>query len=78
MSFYNLVRLQNSDANQAAYRIVRTYTTSHQNPFSTWWMRRSKERTRPRCRNALAARPMAATAKRETYVDLSKTVAVRH
>jgi uncharacterized protein (TIGR03437 family) len=33
MSFYNLVRLQNNDANQHAYKIVRDYTATHQNPF---------------------------------------------
>ncbi len=33
MSFYNLVRLQNNDDNKNAYRIVRNYTASHQNPF---------------------------------------------
>jgi len=76
MSFYNLVRLQNNSDNQAAYQIVRAYTASHQNAFFDMWMRRLKERTHPRCRNALPSRSMAAKAKRETYVDLSHTVPV--
>jgi uncharacterized protein (TIGR03437 family) len=33
MSFYNLVRLQDSQNNRGAYQIVRDYTASHQNAF---------------------------------------------
>jgi uncharacterized protein (TIGR03437 family) len=33
MSFFELLRLENASANLAAYRIVRTFTASHQNPF---------------------------------------------
>jgi uncharacterized protein (TIGR03437 family) len=33
MSFYHLVRLQNNDENQGAYRVARNYTASHQNAF---------------------------------------------
>jgi uncharacterized protein (TIGR03437 family) len=33
MTFYNLVRLQPSSGNRAAYQIVRSYTASHQNAF---------------------------------------------
>ena len=33
MSFYHLLRLDNSSHNRAAYQIVRNYTASHQNAF---------------------------------------------
>ena len=33
MSFYNLLRLNNSGHNRSAYQIVRNYTASHQNAF---------------------------------------------
>lgn len=33
MTFYNLVRIQNSSDNRNAYQIVRNYTASHQNAF---------------------------------------------
>ena len=77
MSFYNLVRLQNSDANQAAYRIVRTYTASHQNAFfdvvdaALEGANASRDAEMRSLLDQWLQRP-----KRETYVDLSKTVAV--
>jgi len=57
--------------------LCRAYTASHQNAFSTSWMRRLKERTHP-------AMPKCAPfsingckgPNGETYVDLSHTVAV--
>ncbi len=33
MSFFHLLPLQNNDANRSAYRIVRSYTATHQNAF---------------------------------------------
>lgn len=33
MTFYNLIRLQSSEDNRAAYQIVRDYSASHQNAF---------------------------------------------
>ena len=77
MSFYNLVRLQNNSDNQAAYQIVRDYTASHQNAFFDIVDRALEGANAPRdaeMRSLLdqwLQRP-----KRETYVDLSHTVAV--
>jgi len=80
MSFYTLVRLQNSDANQAAYRIVRTSARTR-TPFSTWWMRGARRSERvPRCRNALAGSTNGCNGPNGRPMwNLSKTVAVlRH
>jgi uncharacterized protein (TIGR03437 family) len=77
MSFYNLVRLQNSSDNQAAYRIVRAYTASHQNAFfdvvdaALEGANASRDAEMRSLLDQWLQRP-----KRETYVDLSKTVAV--
>ena len=77
MSFYNLVRLQNNSDNQAAYRIVRAYTASHQNAFfdvvdaALEGANASRDAEMRSLLDQWLQRP-----KRETYVDLSKTVAV--
>jgi uncharacterized protein (TIGR03437 family) len=77
MSFYNLVRLQNNNDNQAAYRIVRDYTASHQNAFfdivdaALAGANSSRDAEMRSLLDQWLQRP-----KRETYVDLSKTVAV--
>jgi uncharacterized protein (TIGR03437 family) len=77
MTFYNLVRLQNSTDNQAAYQIVRSYTASHQNAFfdivdeALEGPNASRDAEMPSLLDQWLQRP-----KRETYVDLSKTVAV--
>ena len=77
MSFYNLVRLQNSSDNQAAYRIVRDYTASHQNAFfdivdaALEGANASRDAEMRGLLDQWLQRP-----RRETYVDLSKTVAV--
>ena len=77
MSFYNLVRLQNNSDNQAAYRIVRDYTASHQNAFfdivdaALEGANASRDAEMRSLLDQWLQRP-----KRETYVDLSHTVAV--
>jgi uncharacterized protein (TIGR03437 family) len=77
MSFYNLVRLQNNSDNQAAYQIVRAYTASHQNAFfdivdaALAGANTSRDAEMRALLDQWLQRP-----KRETYVDLSKTVAV--
>jgi uncharacterized protein (TIGR03437 family) len=77
MSFYNLVRLQNNSDNQAAYQIVRAYTASHQNAFfdmvdaALEGANASRDAEMRSLLDQWLQRP-----KRETYVDLSHTVAV--
>ena len=77
MTFYNLVRLQNNSDNQAAYRIVRDYTASHQNAFfdivdrALEGANASRDAEMRSLLDQWLQRP-----KRETYVDLSQTVAV--
>ena len=77
MSFYNLVRLQNNSDNQAAYRIVRAYTASHQNAFfdmvdaALEGANASRDAEMRSLLDQWLQRP-----KRETYVDLSHTVPV--
>jgi uncharacterized protein (TIGR03437 family) len=77
MSFYNLVRLQNDNDNQAAYQIVRNYTASHQNAFfdivdaALEGANASRDAEMRSLLDQWLQRP-----KRETYVDLSRTVAV--
>jgi uncharacterized protein (TIGR03437 family) len=77
MTFYNLVRLQNNDDNQGAYRIVRNYTASHQNAFfdivdeALEGPNVSRDAEMPSLLDQWLQRP-----KREIYVDLSHTVAV--
>src|ERR1035441_6212031 len=77
MSFYNLVRLQSNSDNLAAYEIVRTYTASHQNAFfdivdaALAGANASRDAEMRSLLDQWLQRP-----KRETYVDLSKTVAV--
>ena len=77
MSFYNLVRLQNNSDNQAAYQIVRDYTASHQNAFfdivdaALEGANASRDAEMRSLLDQWLQRP-----KRETYVDLSGTVAV--
>ena len=77
MSFYNLVRLQNNSDNQAAYQIVRAYTASHQNAFfdmvdaALEGANASRDAEMRSLLDQWLQRP-----KRETYVDLSQTVAV--
>jgi uncharacterized protein (TIGR03437 family) len=77
MSFYNLVRLQNNSDNQAAYQIVRNYTASHQNAFfdivdaALEAANASRDAEMRSLLDQWLQRP-----KRETYVDLSRTVAV--
>jgi uncharacterized protein (TIGR03437 family) len=77
MSFYNLVRLQNNSDNQAAYQIVRNYTASHQNAFfdivdaALAGANASRDAEMRSLLDQWLQRP-----KRETYVDLSQTVAV--
>src|ERR1039457_750610 len=77
MSFYNLVRLQNNSDNQAAYGIVRAYTASHQNAFfdivdaALEGANASRDAEMRALLDQWLQRP-----RRETYVDLSKTVAV--
>ena len=77
MTFYNLVRLQNNNDNQAAYRIVRDYTASHQNAFfdivdrALAGANASRDAEMRSLLDQWLQRP-----KRETYVDLSQTVAV--
>jgi uncharacterized protein (TIGR03437 family) len=77
MTFYNLVRLQNNDDNQGAYRIVRSYTASHQNAFfdivdaALEGANASRDAEMRSLLDQWLQRP-----KRETYVDLSHTVPV--
>jgi uncharacterized protein (TIGR03437 family) len=77
MSFYNLVRLQNNSDNQAAYRIVRAYTASHQNAFfdmvdaALEGANASRDAEMRSLLDQWLQRP-----KRETYVDLSHAVPV--
>ena len=77
MTFYNLVRLQNSKDNQAAYQIVRDYTASHQNAFfdivdaALAGANASRDAEMRSLLDQWLQRP-----KRETYVDVSRTVAV--
>jgi uncharacterized protein (TIGR03437 family) len=77
MSFYNLVRLQNNTANQAAYQIVRNYTASHQNAFfdivdaALAAANASRDAEMRTLLDQWLQRP-----KREIYVDVSHTVAV--
>jgi len=77
MSFYNLVRLQNNSDNQAAYQIVRDYTASHQNAFfdivdaALEGANASRDAEMRSLLDQWLQRP-----KRETYVDVSHTVAV--
>ena len=77
MSFYNLLRLQSNSNNLAAYEIVRTYTASHQNAFfdivdaALASANASRDAEMRALLDQWLQRP-----KRETYVDLSKTVAV--
>ena len=77
MTFYNLVRLQNNKDNQAAYRIVHDYTASHQNAFfdivdaALTAADASRDAEIRSLLDQWLQRP-----KRETYVDLTHTVAV--
>jgi uncharacterized protein (TIGR03437 family) len=77
MTFYNLVRLQNNQDNQGAYRIVRDYTASHQNAFfdivdaALEGANASRDAEMRSLLDQWLQRP-----KRETYVDLSQTVPV--
>jgi uncharacterized protein (TIGR03437 family) len=77
MTFYNLVRLQNNSDNQAAYRIVRDYTASHQNAFfdivdaALAGANASRDAEMRSLLDQWLQRP-----KRETYVDNSRTVPV--
>jgi uncharacterized protein (TIGR03437 family) len=77
MTFYNLVRLQTSSDNQAAYGIVRAYTASHQNAFfdmvdaALEGANASRDAEMRSLLDQWLQRP-----KRETYVDLSHTVPV--
>jgi uncharacterized protein (TIGR03437 family) len=77
MTFYNLVRLQNNNDNQGAYRIVRDYTASHQNAFfdmvdaALAGANATRDAEMRSLLDQWLQRP-----KRETYVDLSGTVAV--
>jgi uncharacterized protein (TIGR03437 family) len=77
MTFYNLVRLQNNNENQGAYRIVRNHTASHQNAFFDIVDRAlagadaSRDTEMRSLLDQWLQRP-----KRETYVDNSQTVPV--
>ena len=77
MTFYNLVRLQNSKDNQVAYQIVRSYTASHQNAFfdivdeALEGPNASRDAEIRSLLDQWLQRP-----KREVYVDLSHTVPV--
>ena len=76
MSFYHLLRLQNTSANQAAYAILRTATETHQNAFFDMVDRAvspspAHDAETLRLLNDWLQRPL-----RDFYVDVSKTVAV--
>ena len=77
MTFYNLLRLQNTGENRGAYQTLRDYTASHQNAFFDIIDRALKGADEPRdgeMRGLLdqwLQRP-----RREVAVDLSKTVQV--
>jgi len=77
MSFYHLVRLQNNDDNQGAYRIVRNYTASHQNAFfdiidrALTGFNAARDAEAGTLLDQWLERP-----KRDYYVDLTRTVLV--
>ncbi len=77
MSFCNLIRLQNSSTNQAAYVTVRNYTSSHGNAFFDLVDRGIQGANAARDAEALTLlgqwllRP-----RRDPYVDLTSTVPV--
>ena len=77
MTFYNLVRLKDSEDNRGAYRIVRGYTASHQNAFfdivdaALTGANAARDAELRLLLDQWLQRP-----KRETYVDVSRTVAV--
>ena len=77
MSFYHLVRLQNTSGNLEAYQIVRDHTASHQNAFFNIVDRAlqgpnaDRETETRTLLDQWLERP-----KRDFYVDLSKTVPV--
>lgn len=77
MTFYNLIRLQDSSDNRSAYATIRSYTASHQNAFFDLVDRALSGPNASRDAETLALlnewleRPT-----RDFSVDLSKTVAV--
>jgi uncharacterized protein (TIGR03437 family) len=77
MSFYHLVRLQDNDDNRGAYRTVRNYTTSHQNPFFNLIDRAlgTANSTRDSETRVLLEQWLQRT-RRDFFVDLTKTVPV--
>ncbi len=77
MSFYNLVRLENNGDNQAAYKIVRDYTASHQNAFFDVIDRalEGPDGTRDDEIRSLLDQWLQRP-RRDAYVDITKTVQV--
>jgi uncharacterized protein (TIGR03437 family) len=77
MSFYNLIRLQDSDSNRGAYQILRDYTAPHQNAFFDIIdraLRRADSSRDAEMRSLLDQWLQRPT--REVGVDLTKTVPV--
>ena len=77
MTFYNLIRLQNTSDNRAAYQIARDYTSSHQNAFFDVIDRaiRGPDASRD-AEMAGLLQQWLQRPKRDFGVDLSKTVPV--
>ena len=77
MSFYNLIRLQSTDSNLRAYKIVRNDTAAHQNAFFDIVDRalEGADATRDaEARNLLEQ--WLPRSKRDVSIDLTKTVSV--
>lgn len=77
MTFYNLLRLQNNGTNQAAYKIVRDHTQSHGNAFFNMVDRtlNGPDAARDAETRGLLDQWLQRS-RRDTYVDLSKTVQI--
>jgi uncharacterized protein (TIGR03437 family) len=77
MTFYHLLGIQNNGDNQGAYKILRNYTASHQNPFFDMIDRAlqganaSRDSETSTLLDLWLQRPL-----RDPYVDLTKTVQV--
>ncbi|MCU1259057.1 MAG: hypothetical protein JWO80_1942 [Bryobacterales bacterium] len=77
MSFYNLVRLQSTDSNLDAYKIVRSYTAKHQNAFFDIVDRALQGADASRDTEARGLlEQWLPRSKRDVSIDLTKTISV--
>ena len=77
MTFYNLVRYQNNSDNLGAYKIVRNYTATHQNPFFDVIDRALQGPNAARdAETAPLLDQWLQRPQRDPYIDLTKTVQV--